>query len=244
MDQLAKLKELEKRYRDLLARWPAHSVKPEMVIEKEELEEEIAELKKAIGEKEAGHVFNPTNRQKLKSEMRKKLLPPDETVAKFPITPGDIILDYGAGIGYFALPLAKKTGNAGMVYAVDISPENLVDLEEDAAKEGLTNIKTALVSGDGTLPLDFPEFDVIFLATVLHELSDKEAVLKKLIQKLKKQGKLIIIDWEKKDMAYGPPIHHRISVEEGLFYLEKAGLTPSAKISVSEAHWGIIGIKD
>ena len=244
MDKKAKLKELEKRYRDLLARWPAHSVKPEMIIEKEELEDEIAELKKAIAEEQASHIFDPKNRHKLKDEKRKKLLPPDETVAKLPVNLGDIILDYGAGIGYFTIPLAKRTGSSGMVYAVDISPEILKDLEEEVLRAGLSNVKAALVPGDGSLPEEFPEFDVIFLAMVLHELAEKEAVLSALTKKIKKQGKLIIIDWEKKETEFGPPVAHRVSVEEGVSYLEKAGLKLLQKMNVSAAHWGIIGIKE
>ncbi|NYE56434.1 class I SAM-dependent methyltransferase [Carboxydothermus ferrireducens] len=244
MDKKAKLQELEKRYQDLLARWPAHSVKPEMIIEKEELEDEIAELKKAISEEKMGHVFDPQSRHRLKNEKRKKILPPEETVAKLPLNPGEVILDYGAGIGYFTVPLAKRTGSSGVVYAVDISPEIIKDLEEEVLKEGLTNVKTALVPGDGSLPEEFPEFDVIFLATVLHELSEKEAVLSALTQKLKKQGKLIIIDWEKKETEFGPPVAHRVSVEEGVSYLEKAGLKLLQKMNVSAAHWGIIGIKE
>ncbi|ABB14628.1 conserved hypothetical protein [Carboxydothermus hydrogenoformans Z-2901] len=191
-----------------------------------------------------GHVFDPQNRHRLKNEKRKKILPPEETVAKLPLNPGEVILDYGAGIGYFTVPLAKRTGSSGVVYAVDISPEIIKDLEEEVLKEGLTNVKTALVPGDGSLPEEFPEFDVIFLATVLHELSEKEAVLSALTQKLKKQGKLIIIDWEKKETEFGPPVAHRVSVEEAVSYLEKAGLKLLQKMNVSAAHWGIIGIKE
>jgi len=242
MDKKEKLIELEKRYQDLLARWPAHSVKPEMVIEKEELEDEIAELKKELAQLQT-HVFNPNNRHKLKSERRKKVLPPMDTLAKLPIQPGDIILDYGAGIGYFAIPLARKTGNSGMVYAVDISEEIIEDLEKEVLQEGLTNVKASLVTGDGTLPQDFPLFDVIFLATVFHELPDKTTVLTNLKKKLKTGGKLIIIDWEKKETEYGPPVSHRVSVEEGLALLEDIGLANLSKIEVNEALWGIIGIK-
>ncbi|RLB59269.1 MAG: histidine kinase [Deltaproteobacteria bacterium] len=42
-DELAglSLEELEKRYADLVGRWPAHSVPPSLWVEREELEEEI-----------------------------------------------------------------------------------------------------------------------------------------------------------------------------------------------------------
>lgn len=42
-----KVKELEKNIADLKARWPAHSVKPEMWQELEELEERLEQAKNA-----------------------------------------------------------------------------------------------------------------------------------------------------------------------------------------------------
>jgi len=44
------LKKLQRALRDLRARWPAHSVKPEMIIQLEDLEEEIANLQKILYE--------------------------------------------------------------------------------------------------------------------------------------------------------------------------------------------------
>ncbi|MGE4272178.1 MAG: 4Fe-4S dicluster domain-containing protein [Desulfitobacterium sp.] len=42
------LQRLEKELDELRSRWPAHSVKPEMVTQQEELEEEIADLRKRL----------------------------------------------------------------------------------------------------------------------------------------------------------------------------------------------------
>ena len=40
------LAELESRLADLLARWPAHSVSPTLWMEREDLEDEIADLRR------------------------------------------------------------------------------------------------------------------------------------------------------------------------------------------------------
>jgi hypothetical protein len=45
-----KLKDLQGALDDLRARWPAHSVKPEMIIQLEDLEEEIATLQNLLDE--------------------------------------------------------------------------------------------------------------------------------------------------------------------------------------------------
>jgi uncharacterized protein YceH (UPF0502 family) len=43
-----RLQELKKQLADLRKRWPAHSVKPEMVNQLEDLEEEVAHLQKKL----------------------------------------------------------------------------------------------------------------------------------------------------------------------------------------------------
>jgi len=44
-DRKARMAELERRLRELLARMPKHSVPPSMLIELEDLEEELAQLR-------------------------------------------------------------------------------------------------------------------------------------------------------------------------------------------------------
>lgn len=49
------LQELQEKLMDIKARWPAHSVKPEMIFQLESLEEEIAILQRRLaaqGEKD------------------------------------------------------------------------------------------------------------------------------------------------------------------------------------------------
>jgi hypothetical protein len=44
-----KVREIEEKIADLKGRWPAHSVKPSMLQELEELEEELEQAKEAEG---------------------------------------------------------------------------------------------------------------------------------------------------------------------------------------------------
>lgn len=44
MDKAARIAEIKKSIEDLQRRWPAHSVKPELVRELEDLEEELSRL--------------------------------------------------------------------------------------------------------------------------------------------------------------------------------------------------------
>jgi ubiquinone/menaquinone biosynthesis C-methylase UbiE len=84
------------------------------------------------------------------------------------VAPGMVIGEAGAGDGYFTLPMARRVGPSGLVYANDISTRELRSLADRAAREGLTNIRT--VAGD----VDDPRFPVkgLQLVVVVHAFHD------------------------------------------------------------------------
>ena len=57
------------------------------------------------------------------------------------IKPGDVVLDLGANIGYYALMESMIVGGEGKVYAVEPSPENYKMLKENIELNGFTNIE-------------------------------------------------------------------------------------------------------
>jgi FkbM family methyltransferase len=65
---------------------------------------------------------------------------------------GDVVVDVGAHIGTFALPLAQKAGKAGRVIAVEADPRNYAVLVANVERAGLSgNVRTlnAIVGDPG-----------------------------------------------------------------------------------------------
>src|SRR5467141_4220030 len=60
------------------------------------------------------------------------------------ITSGKTVADIGAGSGWFTVRAARRVGERGIVYAVDINPESILYVENRARKEKLRNVKTIL----------------------------------------------------------------------------------------------------
>lgn len=58
------------------------------------------------------------------------------------ISDGDVVIDVGANIGYFALLEAKIVGNNGWVYAIEPIPDNIGMLDENIKANGFANIST------------------------------------------------------------------------------------------------------
>lgn len=55
--------------------------------------------------------------------------------------PGDVVVDVGANIGYYALMLARLVGPSGRIICVEPDPENLTELRRNIAANNLTNVQ-------------------------------------------------------------------------------------------------------
>ncbi|MCW3134102.1 MAG: class I SAM-dependent methyltransferase [Methanophagales archaeon] len=96
---------------------------------------------------------------------------PREELNKIDIGEGQIILDFGCGIGSYTFPAAELVGNRGRVCALDKQPVAVKRIEEEAKKQGLQNISTIL--SDGKTCLRDESVDVALLYGVLPVIKDK-----------------------------------------------------------------------
>ncbi len=99
---------------------------------------------------------------------------------------GQVVLEYGCGIGSYTIPAAQIVGDEGTVYALDIHPLAIATVSKRAAKEKLANVKTILSDRDTGLPDE--SVDVILLYDTLHLVRDKQALLAELHRILKPGG--------------------------------------------------------
>ena len=63
------------------------------------------------------------------------------------VGPGDVILDVGANIGYYAIMLAKRVGSSGKVYAMEPEPRNFDLLQRNIRLNGADQIVEAFHIG-------------------------------------------------------------------------------------------------
>jgi len=131
-------------------------------------------------------------------------------------------MDLGCGEGFFTLPAAGIVGNKGKVYALDVNPEAIKRLVKKAARLNLNNLLLQTGSGEDTV---FCEncADIIFFGIVLHDFHNPSAVLGNARKMIKKEGKLVNLDWNKLDMEFGPPAAKRFSPEYAASLIEAAG---------------------
>lgn len=103
------------------------------------------------------------------------------------------VLDAGCGPGRVTIPLAKKVGKEGRVFALDVQRGMLSCVKEKAKKSGLTNIEY-LHGKIEEAGLSQNKFDRAILVTVLGEISDREKGLKEIFYGLKRGGILSVTE--------------------------------------------------
>lgn len=165
----------------------------------------------------AGHRFHPEKAEKLLDPKRKEIIAPERAIEILQIGTQDVIVDLGAGNGYFTVPMAKMTKEK--VYAVDVQQEMLEFLKTHAEKEQVDNIEYILEDVSNTsLPSRLA--DKGLMSFVFHEVDDHDAVLAEIQRVMKPNGKFLIIEWEAVESEMGPPLHERIPSQQLLEYMK------------------------
>ena len=108
------------------------------------------------------------------------------------IGPGKTVADIGAGSGWFTVRAAKRVGDTGTVYAVDINPEAIRYINSRIRKENLHNIKPILGKPDN--PLLPGTVDAVLLLKTYHEVAQPIALLRNLRASLAPGAKVGVID--------------------------------------------------
>jgi len=127
-------------------------------------------------------VFPASHGGHLDSRIRRFIYHPDRLAEQY-VKHGDRILDFGCGPGFFTREFAKKTGDNGLVIAVDLQEEMLRLLREKLEPEGLMpRIRTHQCPRDSTglSPLYDRSIDVAFAIFVVHEVPDAKNLFREI----------------------------------------------------------------
>lgn len=157
----------------------------------------------------------------LESERRVQNLQISKVVETLKVAPGHRVGDIGAGSGLFTRPIAKKVGEKGVVYAIDIDPELLKHVDKTAREENLANIRAVLAAEDDP---KMPEpVDLIVIIDTLHHIGNQGTYLKNLRRYLRPSGRIAVIDFTEQ----WPPGHERMkyTVDQLEGWMKDAGFT-------------------
>ena len=133
----------------------------------------------------------------LDSNIRRWLQPPDKLIERSGIRRGMTVVDLGCGSGAFTTFVARAVGDGGKVYAVDIQPEMLQQLERKLAKPENQDIKNIELKQASAYDLPFEDgtLDLVYMVTVLQEIPDRSRALREVRRVLKPSGILAVTEF-------------------------------------------------
>jgi ubiquinone/menaquinone biosynthesis C-methylase UbiE len=131
---------------------------------------------------------------------------PIKNVEQLRVRLGSFVADLGSGSGHYAMALARAVGDKGKVFAVDIQKDLLTKLKVEANHSGVSNIDT--IWGDvekiGGSKIKSDYIDDVVISNLLFQVKEKEILAQEAQRILKKDGRLLIIDWSDSFGGLGP----------------------------------------
>lgn len=151
---------------------------------------------------------------------------------------GDVA-EFGCGYGTFTIPAARVI--QGKIYALDIEPDMIRVVGEEAGKSGLDNVKTVLrdfmTEGSG---LPDGSVDYVMLFNILH-LEGPIVLLTEAWRILKEGGRVGIMHWNYDPKTpRGPSMAIRPKPEQCVDWAKKAGFADPERFDLQPYHYGIV----
>lgn len=175
----------------------------------------------------------------LDDSVRRAWYNPEAILQDIGLSSGKIFVDVGCGDGFFSLIAARMVGPSGKVYSIDTDANAIERLRRKAAEKGLQNIETTVGMAEETIFCGHCA-DVVFYSIVLHDFNDPSKVLLNAKQMLKPTGTLADLDWMKKQMPFGPPVHVKFSEEYASGLIKQAGFKVQEIKDVGQYHYLIL----
>jgi len=181
--------------------------------------------------------MNDAKVNKFENPVRLLELDPYNTLIKSGFAENMILCDIGAGSGIFTFPAAQISSND--IYALEIEDDMVELLKSKKQNQNFSNLKILKVDSS-KLPLCDDTCDLAIMVTVLHEISDKEQMIREMKRILKKNGRFLIIEFKKQKTPMGPPVDNRISAEDVENICKNIGFKIVSRFELGENFYGLV----
>ncbi|MFZ1020040.1 MAG: class I SAM-dependent methyltransferase [Minisyncoccia bacterium] len=150
----------------------------------------------------------------------------------------DIVADLGAGTGFYAIA-AGALAPRGKVYAVELQKDFLEIIRHKVKEAHLKNVECFWgdVEKLGGTKIGDQIADAAIASNILFQTENKENFILELKRILKKDGKVLLLDWSETSIMSGTVAVPEKKARE---MFEKEGFILERKIDAGEHHYGMI----
>jgi ubiquinone/menaquinone biosynthesis C-methylase UbiE len=174
----------------------------------------------------------------------KRFMDPSEILPYSGIKKDSVIAVFGAGNGYYPVAAAKLVGANGKVYAVDVKSDPLEATVSAARNAGLKNILPIRHDMEklGT-PIEDASCDGVVLSGILHLSQLRDNVLHESYRVLKTGGRVVVVEWKKETLPFGPSFESRLDASELATIMTANGFRLQSEIPADAFHYAMVYIK-
>ncbi|MFC7156511.1 class I SAM-dependent methyltransferase [Halomarina halobia] len=169
---------------------------------------------------------------------------PRGTLRALGVTDGSL-LDCCCGDGFFTIPAAALVD--GPVYALDLDPELLDDLDRRAAA---ADRRVETIRGDARAVDDLlaERVGTVLLANTLHGVPEPTELARRIRAALRDRGRFVVVNWHDRPATEttvlgeprGPPEALRMSPDETVAAVEPAGFETVETVELEPYHYGVV----
>jgi len=167
---------------------------------------------------------------------------PRHNIEQLGLSDHNIVADFGAGSGFYAIEAARAVAPHGRVYAIDVQKELLERLKKQGHALHIKNIE--ILTGDlekiGGSKVREGLCDTVIVSNVLFMIEDKKAFLTEAKRILKPSGRLLLIDWSASFSHMGPHHDHVIYKDDAMKLVSSHGFAFEREIHAGAHHYGMI----
>lgn len=164
---------------------------------------------------------------------------PSLNLSRLGLVDGMKVIDLGAGSGFYSIEAARRVGNTGRVYAIDVQKDLLDRLRALGVGQGIRNIEVIWGNAEkiGGTKLREAIADRVIASNILFQIEKPDEFALEVKRILKSGGKLLLVDWSGLT-PLGPKTF--VSEKQAQTLFEKNGFTLDQSFGAGDHHYGLV----
>ena len=167
---------------------------------------------------------------------------PTENLKNLNIKEGSRVADFGSGSGFYSFGLARRVGDSGRVYAIDVQKDLLTKLKNRAKEDRLDNLEVIWADLDvlGGTKLADSSLDAVVISNILFQAESRGNLTLEAKRILKNGGEALVIDWADSYGGLGPHPDQIFKASQAEDLFTKNGFALIKSFDAGEHHWGLL----